>query len=217
MVIALLAVASYWIGAIPFGVIATKLRGIDILHYGSGNPGATNVWRAAGPKLGLTVFVLDVLKGWLPAAGATYVTGDSTIGLLCGIVAIIGHSLSPFLKFRGGKGISTGLGALLGSGPWVAGIVLSVFILVFVASRIVSLSSICAAIALVVCGFALRLPLAVQGIYWALAVFIIVRHRPNISRLVKGEEPKFKFRNRKQEAADSKPDAEQSHGEEQDS
>ncbi len=213
MLIVLLILGSYLIGSVPFGVILTRMKGIDIFSVGSGNPGATNVWRAAGPGIGATVFALDVLKGLAPAMLGHWLTGDPLVSLGCGVAAIVGHTLSPFLKFKGGKGISTGLGALLGSAPLVAAIVLGSFIVVFAISRYVSLSSIAAAVALGVTGFALHLPLSIALIYAALTVFIIYRHRANVKRLLNGTEPRFKFKGRGEgskspssEAASSDPD-----------
>lgn len=194
MLIVGLFLASYLVGSIPFGVLLCRLKGIDILTFGSGNPGATNVYRAAGPVIGAAVFVLDVLKGYVPAIVSQRLTGDPQVSFGCGFLAIVGHSLSPFLKFRGGKGISTGLGALLGTAPFVALCALSAFLICFVVSRFVSLSSIAAALTLMVMGVVYDQAISIRIIYLALGAFVIYRHRANIKRLLQGTEPKFKSR-----------------------
>lgn len=200
---ALLLIAAYGVGSLPLGYWIVLRRGIDITRVGSGNPGATNVWRVCGWKLGLLVFVLDVLKGLLPALAAHLVLGRQDAAFACGFAAILGHSLSPFLGFKGGKGISTGLGALLGSSWPVAVLALSAFIVVVLLTRYVSLASLVAAPAMVVSGIVVGDPPLLIAAYSALAAFIVFRHRGNIVRLILGTEPKFG----QKRAADPPPDA----------
>ena len=191
MLLASLFIAAYLVGSIPFGYLVAKAKGIDILHFGSGNIGATNVHRALGKWLGLLVFVLDVLKGLVPAAVAFWITKNQVYAFVVGMGAVTGHCLSPFLKFKGGKGISTGLGALLGSCPLVALCAFAIFFLSMLLNRYVSLSSLVAATALVPLGFLFGYPAFLLWALGLLAVFVFYRHRANIKRLLNGTEPKF--------------------------
>src|SRR5438270_2992906 len=152
MLLTALLIGGYIVGSIPFGYLVARARGIDILQFGSGNIGATNVYRALGKWLGLLVFLLDVSKGMVPAAIAYSVTSSQGAAFSVGMAAVVGHCLSPFLKFKGGKGIATGLGAVLGSAPFVALGAFAVFIICMVLTRWVSLSSIAAALTIVPLG-----------------------------------------------------------------
>ncbi len=193
MEIAALALAAYVVGAIPFGLLIARACGVDIMKVGSGNIGATNVARTLGKGPGALACMLDVLKGAVPAALASYWFRSPEVALLCGAAAMMGHTASPFLKFRGGKGVATGFGMLLGSAPLVAAGVVAVFVLSMIICRIVSVSSIAAAASLVVFGLAFRQPTIVVGAYGLLAAYIVWRHRANIRRLREGTEPKFAF------------------------
>ncbi len=191
----IVAVAGYLIGSVSFAVIIAKQRGVNILKEGSCNPGATNVKRVLGKKAGNLCFALDFLKGlvaagWplLPFLGFSEPIHLGIIGL---IAAILGHSFSCFLGFKGGKGVATTMGGLLALAPFVLIIGLLTWVVLFYTSRYVSLASI---------GFGLSLPLS--GIFltadtWlvaflvALAVLIVVRHRSNIQRLLNGTENRF--------------------------
>src|SRR5579859_1780423 len=115
-----LLVAAYFIGSIPVGYLVSRAKGVDILKVGSGNIGATNVWRVLGWPLGSTVLLLDVVKGLLPALAGYQLLNGQLDAFVVGMGAVAGHSLSPFLKFKGGKGVATGLGVLVGTSPWVA-------------------------------------------------------------------------------------------------
>lgn len=207
----LLLWAAYFIGSIPFGLIAGRLvRGIDIREHGSGNIGATNVGRVLGAKWGVLVLVLDLLKGLLPVAVlapamATHL-GDAAshwqVG--AGVATIAGHMFPCWLGFRGGKGVATALGVALCLAPEGTLVAVVIFATAFGIWRIVSLASILAAI-----GFAIRqmtlllpapfaAPFLARGTWSSLAfsllvpALIILRHRSNISRLLRGEEPKFR-------------------------
>ena len=193
MLLAVIFVAAYLIGSVPVGFLVAKSKGVDILHFGSGNIGATNVHRALGKWLGLLVFALDVSKGLLPALVTTLWMHDQLLSFGVGLAAVLGHCLSPFLKFKGGKGIATGLGALLGSAPIVAGVALGAFLIVMVISRYVSLSSIVAAATLVPTGLVLHVKPVMLGLFVGLFLFIVFKHRKNIARLTNGTEPKFVF------------------------
>jgi glycerol-3-phosphate acyltransferase PlsY len=195
----ILSLLGYLLGSVPFGVMVARTKGIDILKVGSGNPGATNVWRNLGAKAGLLVFALDIAKGLIPAAVGTALLEDKQLGMLCGIAAVLGHSFSPWLKFKGGKGIATGFGALLGSSPFVGLSAFGVFLLSLAISRYVSLSSMLAAASLVLWGFLFRDPAPLLGGYIVFAVFIVIRHRANIQRLLAGTESKFEFKKKSRE------------------
>lgn len=185
-------VVAYFLGAVPFGVLIARSKGVDLFSVGSGNTGATNVYRALGKGPALLVLALDMGKSLVPALIARiYFTPDWA--LLVGLMAVVGHSLSPFLGFRGGKGISSGLGAILGSQPAVAMGVLGTFLVVFGITSFVSLASIAAALSAIV--FALLFSGSVFAVllFVGLFAFVIYRHQPNIRRLREGSEPKFTF------------------------
>ncbi len=153
MTLALLFVGAYLVGSIPFGVIFGKFKGVDVMAAGSGSTGATNVARLLGWKLGIVVFILDILKGAGPAVVAKSVTGSDEMAVYVGVVAVLGHMLSPFLKFKGGKGIATGLGVMFGSSPIVGAIGFGTFLVMFAATRIVSLSALAGSTAVLVAGY----------------------------------------------------------------
>jgi acyl phosphate:glycerol-3-phosphate acyltransferase len=190
------ALLGYILGAIPFGYLVARAHGVDILREGSGNPGATNVGRVVGKRAGRTVFALDFLKGAL-AVGWVWVlpleeTGLVSVGLVGLVAAILGHSFSVFLRGKGGKGVATTMGGLLVLMPGVVLVGLLVWLAVFTTSRYVSLASILFAVSLpisnILLGNSLILTLASSG----LAIFIVVRHRSNIERLMKGTENRFR-------------------------
>ena len=176
--IELLAVAvGYLVGAVSPATLLASRRGVDLRDVGSGNPGATNVGRALGPRAGALVAVLDVLKGLLPAAAFGAV--DHRAGLLAGVAAVLGHVTSPFLRGRGGKGVATAGGALLGSHPLWAGVVVLTWLVVAVAARRTAPASVAAALAVLVVAL-----VAGDDVPWAaaLTVVILVRHQGNLRR-----------------------------------
>ena len=184
--------AGYLLGSVPFAVIIGRVKGVDILKAGSGNPGATNVKRAVGKGAGNLCFVLDALKGTLTAGWPQVVLAGVSNPLILGIIgllaAIMGHSFSLFLNFRGGKGVAVTMGGLLVLMPWVLLIGLLVWLAVFFASRYVSLASMALGLSLPLSGWALHQPM--EGILLSilLAALIIIRHRSNIGRLLAGTE-----------------------------
>lgn len=195
------------LGAIPFGVIVARSKGVDIMQTGSGNPGATNVWRAAGPGPGLLVFLLDFGKGLAPALVA-HAMGLSVLwAFAAGMAATLGHLFSPFLRFRGGKGVATGFGMLVGTDPGVALSVFGAFLIVLSATRYVSLSSLVAAVMMVVFGQVYGLPAELVAAFAALAGLIFFKHRGNVRRLLDGTERKFDPRGRTSEAPVTPPAA----------
>jgi len=197
--------AAYALGSIPFGyLIARLVAGIDIRDHGSGNIGATNVGRVLGARWGILALVLDFLKGLLPVwlvPIALVSQGDPRlihVTVACGVATILGHMYPCWLRLRGGKGVATALGVV----AWLSPVATLVAFLVFAASfalwRIVSLSSMLAAIGFAICGMWLALPAPFSATQWSLSLFtlaipalIVLRHRTNLRRLLRGEEKPF--------------------------
>lgn len=191
----LVLLASYLLGSIPFGVLAGKLAGVDVRSVGSGNVGTTNVWRALGPATGLTVFALDVLKGVFgPMLGLLILGKEHPWGIaLCALVAVLGHIFSVFLKFKGGKGIATGLGAMLGLW-WLGAIVaFAVWLVVLLLSRMVSLASILACIFLPLLALYFHLHLSYVLVITIFCLVAIIKHIPNMKRILAGTESRVSF------------------------
>ncbi|MBI3324405.1 MAG: glycerol-3-phosphate 1-O-acyltransferase PlsY [Candidatus Omnitrophica bacterium] len=184
--------SCYLLGSIPTAYILTKCtKGIDIRTVGSGNVGATNAGRILGWRAGAAVFVVDLLKGVVAAwVVPTWLLGFTTpdAGMACGSAAVLGHNFPCFLQFRGGKGVATTLGVLLGSIPACAGVVILVWVVVFLASRYISLASLAAAVAIPISQLVCRQSLYAILIGSLLALLMIVRHRTNIQRLLSGIE-----------------------------
>ena len=201
---ATVALIAYLLGSIPAGYIAGRIAGVDVRKVGSGNVGATNVTRVLGKRFGYPVFVVDFAKGLAAVVVGMMIakTSESTPKFidLCGAVAatfsVIGHSYPIWLGFKGGKGVATSLGSLFGL-HWIsAAVVCVVWIVAFQLTRYVSLSSIAAALALPVTIATMLFLKQLQTpilLYFALclAVIIVLRHRSNLSRLLKGTEPRF--------------------------
>lgn len=206
---------SYLLGSVPFGFLIARAKGVDIRTLGSGNIGATNVFRTLGKGPGILTFVLDFGKGLaatqglhLLAAGLVVKLGApppaSLLGLrlLCGASVILGHSFPVFLGFKGGKGVATGAGLAVGLAPLAALWAVLAWIVVFVLGRYVSLASIVAALVVAILGWVLYdtdtprhlLP----SVLTVLAGLVILRHRANVGRLLKGTENRFHFRKNKE-------------------
>lgn len=194
-------IGSYLIGSIPWGLIAGKLRGVDVRRYGSGSIGTTNVLRTIGTKSAVVVLALDVLKGVVAIILGHYVIGSPTGEMAAGFAVVAGHDWSIFLRFKGGRGVATTLGCVLAMEPLgpVAGIV--VFVILVALTRYVSLGSICGSLAAVA---AIGAFWAVDRVPWQYFVFIAVavaliifQHRDNISRLLAGKESKLGQKGRK--------------------
>lgn len=203
MTTAILCLVSFLIGTIPFGVLVARARGVDIMNVGSGNIGATNVWRSIGWGPGLIVFLLDVAKGLGPAVYTHSTTGSVATAFFVGLCSVFGHSFSPWIGFRGGKGIATGFGVLIGAMPVVAFSAFGVFLVVLAVSRYVSLASLCASVAMVVFSILFGSPISVSVAVGFFAAFIFYRHRANIGRLMRGEESKFSTRRKDADAPQS--------------
>ena len=198
--IVLLVVASYLAGSIPFGLMIGRfVKGVDLRKEGSGNIGATNVGRVLGKKWGLICLALDALKGLLPVAffpswicGADH-TGPPDLAVLAGVTTIVGHMFPCWLGFRGGKGVATSLGVVAMLSPWGLLVGAIAFFGSFAIFRIVSLSSMLAAVCF---GLFYLTPYSSQAISLglfsaAVPLLIVIQHRSNLKRLLRGEEPRF--------------------------
>ncbi len=212
------ALAGYVLGSLPFGWLVARAHGVDIFKEGSGAPGATNVKRVLGDKFGAKgrragdlVFILDVLKGALAAAwtllrfteasvtvdfddlGVLTVSGETwrLVGLAGVIGAVLGHSFSFLTRFKGGKGVATAAGGVLMLMPVSCLIGTGVWVVAFYTTRYVSLGSILAAVAVPAASWVRGNPLPLNIVVTLLGLFVIVRHRENIRRLLAGTENKF--------------------------
>jgi len=199
----LLILVSYLVGAIPNGLLVARARGVDIRKVGSGNIGATNVFRSVGKCWGILTFVGDALKGYIPSFFFPLLACSPPpwLGLACGCAAIAGHNWPVYLRFKGGKGIATSAGVLLGVAPAAVGIGLGGWILLFVTTRYVSVASIGAAILVPASAWLLYSAddLVLPIVLSLLGVLAVWRHRTNIKRLLGGEENRFDFRKKKAE------------------
>ena len=185
---------AYLLGSIPFGLLISKICGIDIRFHGSKNIGATNVFRILGKKLGLLTFFLDALKGFIPTFLFPIFIGTNNLDIsaLFGVIAIIGHSFPIFLKFKGGKGVATSTGMLIGVVPLIFFIGLLVWIILFLIFRYVSLASIIGTLTITFCSwFNNQSSLYLNILISLISILIIVLHRENIKRLINGTENKF--------------------------
>jgi glycerol-3-phosphate acyltransferase PlsY len=188
------AVAGYFLGSIPFGYLLVRaFRGADVRTTGSGNIGATNVARTS-PLLGLLTLVLDVLKGMGAVGIALTLWPDTrTIAFVAALAAVTGHIFPVWLRFRGGKGVATGLGSFVLLTPKAVLLAMAVFVIILAAFRFVSLASVTAAISLPLFTLILHEGYSAQIIMVAIgSALIILKHRPNMHRLLAGTEPKFK-------------------------
>ena len=184
---------SYLLGSIPNGLIIGKaIWGIDLREYGSKNIGATNAWRTIGKAAGLSIFLLDFLKGFISAYIGVNVAGTELAGVICGMMAIVGHSWSLFMGFKGGKSVATGLGVLSMMMPQVTVMVFLIWFLVVISSGYVSLGSIIAAGLVPILAWLIGYHPAYQVFGLFAAVFVIYRHKSNIERLRNGTERKIK-------------------------
>lgn len=197
------ALGGYLSGSLPFGYVAGRLRGVDIRQHGSGNIGATNVIRVLGKGIGLPVFALDMLKGWLPVvlvarwlvelgATAQMVTAGA---VATGLAAVLGHMFTFWLGFKGGKGVATATGALLGVAPVAVFGGFIVWLFFFFTTRYVSLASMMSTVGVVATMMLLmgrngRWDWVMLGFGTLIMVLVFVRHRSNIGRIFAGTEPK---------------------------
>lgn len=209
MVLILLAIAiSYLIGSIPTAYIFGRLlKGIDIRNFGSGNVGATNAFRTLGRGWGIAILLLDIIKGFLPVMLLGSLLNyqynfeqNQNLFIIIGLGAICGHNWTLFLNFKGGKGVATTLGVLLGLAfkiPGLAivlGLTISTWFLSFLLFRIISLSSVLAALSFPIFTILFNQSLTVISTGVLLSIFIILRHKSNIKRLIKGQEPRLSLK-----------------------
>ena len=191
-------IGSYLIGSIPWGLVVGRLKGIDIREYGSGNIGSTNILRTLGTKFGAIVLIADVLKGVIAVLLARYIIETPTGEMAAGFAAIAGHDWSLFLKFKGGRGVATSLGALLPMAmpaPLAAVSGPVVFLLIVALTRYVSLGSLLGSVSAVA---TMAVFMALDRVSWEYLVYIVVavtliifQHRDNIKRLASGMEGKL--------------------------
>jgi len=192
IIVALGLLASYVLGSVPSGLwMGQRLRGIDIREHGSKNIGATNTLRVLGKKLGAAALAFDILKGLLPVLIAPQVSTWPYLPLACGLAAILGHSFSLFLGFKGGKGVATSAGVFLGLAPLVTVVGIVTFAVVVGATRMVSAGSVSAALAMAVAVFFIPTGTVIQWVTLAVALLVILKHRANIQRILRGAENKF--------------------------
>ena len=189
-----LILLSYLFGALPIGLLVGRMvKGIDVRDYGSGNIGATNVWRIMGPLWGTAVFLCDFCKGYFPTVLTTRIHDVTPwLPVVVGLAAILGHNFSPFLRFKGGKGVATSLGVVFGLSPMAAAVGFAVWGLCLLMTRYISVSSMLAAV--VTSGVLIAYHHDLPHILFAVLVtlFVILKHRPNMARLKAGTEPKIK-------------------------
>lgn len=198
------ALAAYLLGSIPTGYLVAKAKGVDIRSVGSGNIGATNVFRILGKGAGIFVLLVDALKGFLAcallpifalklfndAAGSQQQSAE-WLSIIAGIAAILGHNYTCWLKFKGGKGIATSAGVLIALVPGAFLIVLGIFLVVVFVSRFISLASIVAAVCLPFAVWMLQGSRTMIAVMAALGALAIYKHKANIGRLLRGTENRF--------------------------
>lgn len=184
---------GYVFGSIPCGLwLVQAFHGIDIRNYGSGNIGATNVFRTVGPATAVAVLVGDMLKGILALYIIAKFAANPSIVALTALGALLGHNYSLFLSFKGGKGVATGLGLFLYMLPWGAVAGFCIWVVIVLITRYVSLGSVVAAVVAAVAGWYMDYPFP-YAVFGTLAcLFVIIRHKDNIKRLMDGTESKIK-------------------------
>lgn len=197
------ALAAYAIGATPFGYLAGKMHGVDIRKFGSGNIGATNVMRVMGKRVGIPVFILDIIKGWLPVMLTRWILaarGEQSDwpAIAAAVGTVIGHNYTFWLHFKGGKGIATSAGVLLALHPVTLAAALSMWIILYFTTRYVAVASIGASLMVALVPLTLHLlsndgqpGLPLVGFGLLLGILAIWRHRSNIRRLINGTEHRF--------------------------
>lgn len=182
-------VVGYLLGTIPSAVWVARSHGLDIYEIGSGNPGASNIYRALGKKAAALVFLLDAMKGALPAAAGRWAFGGTiALGLIGGAAAVAGHSWPVFRRFKGGRGVATGAGVLLVCYPILVLVLLVLFALVVAVTKKPSVGSLVAILGVVVGMVVIRPPLSQSLMVLVLVVLVLARHAENIKRLFRGEE-----------------------------
>lgn len=203
-----LLLGSYLIGSISFGYLIGRLKGIDLRQHGSHNIGATNAWRVLGWRWGVSVFILDFLKGFLPLYWVMRRIGVNLadfnlgqMGLMLGVMLalVLGHTFTCFLRFRGGKGVATMAGCLVAAFPLVAGWAVLGWVVTLLFTRYVSLSSLVAGVVMVgtstllyvkIDGVLMPVEWMAPGMLGLILLLVVLRHRSNIARILTRKEPK---------------------------
>ncbi len=189
---AVVIVVAYLLGSIPFALIAGRLNGVDLRTVGSGNLGATNVFRTLGRTWGVGVMLLDIAKGTAAVLIAEALTSNPW-PLVAGALAILGHVFPVWTGFRGGKGVATGAGALIGLVPVASGVLLIMWVVVVILTRYVSVASVAAALAAAPLAWAFGAPWPYVVFIALIGLFVITKHRGNIRRLMNGTESRIQF------------------------
>jgi len=192
--IILLVLFSYLLGSVPTGyLISKRVMGIDIRQHGSGNPGAANVYRIVGKWAGISTFLIDALKGFIPVMLAKRFCPDIYwVAIACGVIAILGHMWTIYLKFRGGKGVATSAGVFAALLPIPTALAFASFVVCVALWGRISIGSICACIVLPLTSFFIgNHPMAVNVMVTAIGALVIYKHVPNIKRLLAQKELKF--------------------------
>jgi len=191
MDVSFMAVFAYLLGSIPTGFLLGSLSGVDVRRAGSGNVGATNVARVVGRRQGLMTLLGDVAKGFIPVYLSVYLELNPPMVALVGLAAFLGHLYPLFLKFQGGKGVATALGVYLGLAPMATVVLIFVFSVVAMVSRMVSLASLIAAGFAPIAFWFFSYPPFLIWLSLLIGLLIVFRHRENIQRLLSGAEPRF--------------------------
>jgi glycerol-3-phosphate acyltransferase PlsY len=195
------ALMAYLLGSIPTGFLVARARGVDIRTVGSGNIGATNAFRVLGKGLGIFVLLMDALKGWVAVQIGAYVVSQllpgaplNSLRIAAGIAAILGHNYTCWLHFKGGKGIATSAGVLIALVPLALAIILSIFIILFVTTRYVSVGSLAASFSLPFATWFTTKDTGLTIVTGAMGALAILKHRKNIQRLLNGTENRIQFK-----------------------
>ncbi len=191
-ILAALVAAAYLVGSIPTGLLLGKVYGIDVRQEGSGNIGATNLYRTVGRKVGIITLTGDCLKGLIPVLAVKFSALPVEYAAWVGLSAFCGHVFSLFLKFKGGKGVATALGVFLALAPMAVAIAIAVFAALMFIWRYVSIGSICAAAVMPVAVALLGGGRTLVVVTLLIAAIVIIRHHENIRRLIAGTENRFK-------------------------
>ena len=207
----IVAVCAYFVGSIPTGFLVARAKGVDIRKVGSGNMGATNVFRSVGKGWGIFVLVVDGLKGFaactwmcdllLQLHAISMPPDEELMRIIAGIAAVLGHNFTCWLKFKGGKGIATSAGVYFALAPWAVTIALGAWILAVLVTRYVSVGSIAASIALPSAVWVMSDSLLLKIATTALGIMAILKHKKNINRLMEGTESRLGKKSPTPEAA----------------
>jgi glycerol-3-phosphate acyltransferase PlsY len=202
----LIALAAYLLGSIPTGYLVARAKGVDIRTVGSGNIGATNVFRILGKPAGIFVLLVDALKGWVAVRIAAFWLVDTLLppdslggsreisAIIAALFAVLGHNYTCWLRFKGGKGIATSAGVLTALVPWALLIILATWIVVFVLTRYVSLGSLAAAAVLPFATWFTTQSILLTVVTSAMSALAIYKHKGNIQRLLNGTESRINFK-----------------------